>query len=265
MPLFNDAPDNSGVWITDSETLLHSPQAIDIEMSVNQSTADEQATGAGEYDGNPDWPYSYNVSVRNNDVGSTDDVTATITLPPGVAYMGNPVISPNPNSSPVTPTLTLEADGSLTLAWGLGTLTTAEYDAPVGITFETAIPYKFRTSADTAAASGPYAGPMSGSIIHEDAAMQVGYEATGIYDSAATSDGSESTPDDDPEVVVIAEYLTVHKGATPNVVGIGDTVSYDIDFYVSEYYTVTNAYLVDIFARWVNLYGWFSLCCTFIH
>ena len=243
---FNDAPDNSGVWIVDSSLSIHSPQAIDIEMVANQSTADEQATGAGEYDSNADWPYSYTVTVKNNDVANTDGVVATITLPPGVAYLGNPQINPNPNSSPITPTLTLESDGSLTMAWALGTFTTAEYDAPVVITFDSAIPYKFRTSADTAAASAPFAGPMSGTIIHEDASMAVAYEATGSYDSGPTSDGTESTPDDDAEVVVIAEYLTVHKGVSPNVVGIGDTVTYDLDFYVSEYYTVTNAYLVDI-------------------
>lgn len=243
---FNDAPDNSGEWITDSETITHSPQAIDIQMTANQSTADEQATGAGEYDGNADWPYSYTISVENNNVGDTDNVTATITLPPGVAYMGNPQISPNPNSSPVTPSLTLESDGSLTVAWSLGTLTTAEYSNPVEITFDTAIPYKFRTSADTAAASGPFAGPMSGAIIHEDAVMEVPYEATGTYAGSAVADGTETSPNDDAEVVVIAEYLTVHKGVSPSVVGIGNTVTYNLDFYVSEYYTVTNAYMVDI-------------------
>ena len=70
--MFNDAPDNSGEWVTDSDTVIHSPQAIEIEMSANQSTADEQATGAGEYDGNADWPYSYTVTVQNNNVGSTE-------------------------------------------------------------------------------------------------------------------------------------------------------------------------------------------------
>ena len=98
--------------------------------------------------------------------------------------MGNPQINPNPNSSSTTPVLTLESDGSLTMAWGLGTLTTDEYDTPVVITFDTAIPYKFRTSADTVAAFGPFAGPMSGAIIHEDAAMEVTYEATGTYNDA---------------------------------------------------------------------------------
>ncbi len=242
----NTMPDNSGGWISVNDTLLSSPQTIDIELEALQSTADEQATGAGEYDGNADWPYQYRATIKNNNVGDTDNVVAKVILPAGVAYMGNPVISPNPNNSNATPSISLEADGSLELTWSLGTLTTAEYTTPVEITFDTAIPYKYRTSDDTAAASGPFAGPMSGNIIPEDAVMAAGYEATGEYLGTNTSDGSQSTPADDPEEIVIAEYLTLHKSGGPGVVGIGSTINYSLTYYVSEYYDLENVVIVDV-------------------
>ncbi|MEM7536899.1 MAG: FG-GAP-like repeat-containing protein [Chloroflexota bacterium] len=249
----NSVPDNSGTWIQVFSDLATNAQPVDIEMKAIQSTADEQATGAGEYqsispgqDGGADWPYEYQVTVRNNNVGSSDDVVATVVLPPGVAYMGGVNFSTNPNGVSTTPALTLNDDGSLTLAWVLGQLTTAQYVTPIIIDFDVAIPYAYRTSDDTAAESGPFAGPMSGSIIPEDAVMAVTYEATATYQGAPGNDGTDSTPADDEPVRVTAEYLTVSKGASPNVVGIGSTVDYTINYYVSEYYTLTNVVLEDV-------------------
>ena len=242
----NTVPDNSGTWLNASDLLTARPQAIDIEMMPKQSTSDEQATGAGEYDGSADWPFQYEISVKNNNVDSTEYVTATAILPSSLAYMGSPVISPNPNMVAADPVIELLDDGSLKLDWALGTLTTAEYSTPVVITFDVAIPYRFRTSADTAAAAGAFAGPMSGDIIPEDEEVAVTYEASGTYASAGTADGVQSTPVDDNEAKVTAEYLTVSKSVTPKVVGIGTTVTYSLNYYVSEYYTTTNVVLVDV-------------------
>ncbi|MCB0019618.1 MAG: DUF11 domain-containing protein, partial [Anaerolineales bacterium] len=141
----NTAPDNSGLWLEESSDLATGLQTIDIEVQAHQSTANEQATGAGEYDDNADWPYAYTVTVRNNDIDNTDDVEAVITLPPGIAYMGSPLL----DGSPSTPGLTLLADGSLNLTWDLGTLTPAHFSDPVEITFATAIPYRYRTGGDS--------------------------------------------------------------------------------------------------------------------
>ncbi|MFK7803363.1 MAG: LruC domain-containing protein [Anaerolineae bacterium] len=242
----NEAPDNSLSWQKEVDSNVAALQALEIEAKAIQSTADEQATGAGEYDGSADWPYKYQATVQNNNVASTEDVVATIKLPAGVAYMGGATISPNPNGSSATPVLALNDDGSLTLEWSLGTLTTAQYASPVVITFDTAIPYRFRTANNTLAASGPFAGPMSGTIIPEDALMEVTYEATGLYAGNPTADGTMSTPDDDKTVKVTAEYLTIAKSASPGIVGIGESVTFNINYYVSEYYTTTNVIITDI-------------------
>ncbi len=248
----NTMPDNSGAWVTAFSELSTRPQAIDIEASILQSTADEQATGAGEYATAPgqkagaDWPFQVRVTVRNNNVGATSNVVARVTLPAGLAYLGNVTISPNPNSVSTTPTLTRKPGGALELSWALGNLTTAQYATPLVITFQTAIPYRYRSNADTAAGAGPYAGPMSGEIIPEDAVMAVLYEASGAYANAPTADGSESTPDDDPPAQTTAEIMTVDKNASPTTVGIGTEVTFSLTYYVSEYYTVTNASLVDV-------------------
>ncbi|MBP7962300.1 MAG: DUF11 domain-containing protein [Caldilineaceae bacterium] len=242
----NSAPDNSGAWITASAKVAAYPQAVDINVTALQSTGVHQATGAGEYDGGADWPYQYRVTVKNNNIGATQTVTAVVTLPAGVAYLGGVVFGSNPNGVSTTPVLALQNDGSLKLTWGLGALTTAQYATPIQITFNTGVPYRFRTKADSAAASGPYAGPMSGSVIPEDTMLAVDYEATGRYANFPTSDGTQSTPADDSPIKTTADFLTVSKGASPKVVGIDTVVDYTLHFYVSEYYTVTNSVLMDV-------------------
>jgi uncharacterized repeat protein (TIGR01451 family) len=83
----NTMPDNSGAWVTAFSELSTRPQAIDIETSIIQSTAEEQAMGAGEYANAPgrgagaDWPFQARVSIRNNNVGTTNGVVARVTLP----------------------------------------------------------------------------------------------------------------------------------------------------------------------------------------
>ncbi|MFN8446626.1 MAG: FG-GAP-like repeat-containing protein [Caldilineaceae bacterium] len=248
----NTVPDNSGKWIEVNSQLSARPQAIDIEMEAQQSTAGEQASGAGEYPNAPgrvagaDWPYRYKVTIRNNAVSSSQKITTTITLPPGVAYLGNPTFSSNPNKVSVAPQLTLKGDGSLLLKWGLGNLSTSQYNTPIVITFDAAVPYRYRTGSDKKAADGPFAGPMSGDWINEDSSHAAGYEAVGTYANAQTSDGSESTREDDAPCTITSEILTVRKTANPTTVGIGSEVSFALDFFVSEYYTVTNGELTDI-------------------
>jgi len=247
----NTAPDNSGTWITDTASAPATAQAIDIEKTAIQSTGVSQATGAGEYDDQPgegrgpgpDWPYEYRITVQNNNITGTTNVVVTDTLPPGAAYLGDAFL----DGSPVVPTLDLLGDGSLNLIFDMGDLTTAHYATPKVITFEVGIPYRFRTSSDTAAESGPYAGPMSGAIIPDDTAITDTYEATGLYNGTdPTADGTESTPQDDAPVEVNAAYLTVEKGVIPGTVRHGDTVTYTINYYVSEYYTFTNVTLTDV-------------------
>ena len=248
----NSMPDNSGNPVQAVSQLAAQLQAIDIEATIVQSTADEQATGAGEYASAPgrgpgaDWPFTVRATVRNNNVGPTSAVVARVSLPAGIAYLGNVAFSSNPNSVSTTPSLKLNNDGSLDLTWSLGTLTTAQHATPIAITFQAAIPYRFRTVTNDAARNGPFAGPMSGAVITEDTVLPVQYEATGTYAGAPTADGSESTPADDAPAQTTAEILTVHKGASPSTVGIGTEVTFSLAYYVSEYYTVTNGALVDV-------------------
>ena len=249
---FNTAPDNSGNWMQAASTLQAQPQPIDMELAVRPSTTGEQATGAGELNGAPgrgagaDWPYTYEATIRNNAVNSTTNVIAQVILPPGVAYLGNPTFSSNPNNASTTPSLSLAGDGKLTLAWSLGNFTTAQYGTPVRISFAAALPYRQRTGADVQAAAGPFAGPMSGALILEDIVYSVDYNVTGSYLGAPGADGSLATPGDDPARPVTAELLTVNKSAVPAVVGVGSEVTFNLTYFVSEYYTVTSGTLADV-------------------
>ncbi len=247
----NTAPDNSGGWVEATSSLSFKPQAVDIELAALPSSAVAQASGAGELAAAPgarpgaDWPYRYQVTLRNNKLGPSTNVVALVTLPPGVAYLGAATISANGGGATAVPTLTLALDGSLELRWGLGALATARYDDPVLISFDAAVPYAFRTAADTAATVGAFAGPMSGAPIAEDLALPASYEARATYSGVATADGTASTPTDDAPTSVRAAYLTLDKRVTPGTVGIGTVISYTLDLYVSEYYTATNVVVTD--------------------
>ena len=246
----NTAPDNSGPWVATTSSLSWKPQAVDLDLVAVPSTRVAQATGAGELTGAPgaragaDWPFTYRVTVRNNNVGASSAVVARVTLPPGVAYLGSPTMSANSAIS-ATPAISLTADGSLQLTWALGTLTTARYADPVLISFAAAVPYAFRTLTDTAALAGPFAGPMSGLPIPEDTALPATYEASAIYSGVASADGTSSTPADDAPATVRAAYLTIAKSATPTTVGIGTSITFTLDLVVSEYYSATNVVISD--------------------
>jgi LruC domain-containing protein/uncharacterized repeat protein (TIGR01451 family) len=248
----NTAPDISGAWLSQSGQITARPQAIDINLAALPSTAAEQASGAGEYGAaaadaraGADWPYQYRVTVKNNALGSSANAVATITLPPGVAYLGSATISQNANNVSATPALTLRADGALDLRWSLGTLTSARYADPVVITFAAAIPYRFRAAADTAAQSGPFAGPMHGAIIPEDTRLPASYEASATYAGLTSSDGTASTPADDTPASVTSAYATISKAGSPSTVGIGGEITWTLHWYVSEYYTATNILIAD--------------------
>ncbi|NTW03017.1 MAG: DUF11 domain-containing protein, partial [Oscillochloris sp.] len=248
----NTMPDNSGSWVSATHSLSAYAQPLDLEASVEQSTRGHQASGAGELQAAPgaragaDWPYRYRLTLRNNQVGSTSTVTVTATLPPGVAYLGSPSISPNPTSAASSPAITLQSDGSLVLRWGIGTLTTAQHNAPIIISFDAAVPYAYRTAADTAANGGPFAGPMHGAPIAEDTLLALTYEASGIYANLSVADGTQSTPADDSPVEIVADYMTVYKSAQPSTVGIGTEVNFQLTVYISEYYAATNVLLTDV-------------------
>lgn len=247
----NNAPDNSADYIDLQNQLQTQPQALDMQMSAVQSTATRQATGAGEYPSKPgrvagaDWAYQYAISVKNNRISDTTNVAAAVLLPAGVAYLGNPRISNNVINATAVPSLTLQNDGSLQLSWNLGTLTSQHYTTPVTITFDAAIPYRYRTVTDTVAQLGGFAGPMSGGVIPEDMLMSAGYNATGFYAKVPTADGTIATPYDDSPATVTSKYVTLNKSSNVGTVGIGTKVTYALRYAVSEYYNATGVVISD--------------------
>jgi len=248
----NTLPDNSGTWITDTASVPAKAQAIDIEKTAEQSTGVSQATGAGGYitatgrTAGPDWPYTYRLTVRNNNITGTTNVIVTDTLPPGAAFLGGTwYVYTDTSVTPVSPTMNLRSDGFLELSYNVGALSTTHFSYPVVITFPVAIPYRFRSGDPTEPISGT--GPYHGDVIPDDHPITNTYEATGLYNGTdPTEDGTESTPWDDPTEDVNAAYLTVRKGVNPDTVRHGTVVTYNITYYVSEYYTFTNVKLTDV-------------------
>ncbi len=246
----NTLPDNSGADITSNVgSVSGAVQAIDIEKQVNQSTGVSQATGASGWEAEApgegageEWPFSYTISVRNNNVGSTNNVVVTDILPPGVAYLGT-------TSGQGEPAITLLPDGSLQLVWNLDTLTTAEYATPEQITFNVAIPYRERIGTnpgDCISVNATDPGCFNGDVVQHHEVYTNEYDAVGQYNGAETRDGSTHTPTDDLPEPVSAAYITVQKSVDNQDVEYGDRVTFTLNYYVSEYYNFENVTLTDV-------------------
>ena len=221
----NTVPDNSGVYVRASAVATGTAQPIDIEKAIQQSTSVNQATGASGWESTApgtgagaQWPYRYELTVKNNNVGATANVQVTDTLAAGVAFLGPTTISPNPNGVSTVPTMIVLADGRLQLVWNLGILTTAQYTTPIAIKFPVAIPYRQRVgtypcSGTLIPNSGSPTDPgcFDGAIIADGRVYSNTYDALGIFNGSPAGDGSTYTPQDDSPVNVTAKYQTIAK------------------------------------------------------
>ena len=262
--LGREFPDGTGAVFIASDIDSAILQAIDIEKQLLQSTGVNQATGASGWEsaapgtgGGAEWVYQYTLSIQNNPVGATSNVIVTDILPAGIAYMGNPIFSANPNSVSVEPTQIISGT-DLLLVWDLGVLATDIYSNPIEITFDTAIPYRERAGENGAldCVTGNVRVPndidavdigcFDGPIVPDHSVWHNAYEASGEYNGNPTSDGTISTPQDDDTIPVTAVFQTIKKSASVDTVAYGDTVVYTLTYYVSEYYTLTGSVITDV-------------------
>ena len=257
-------PDGTGAVFTATGSDVATLQAIDIEKALLQSTGVNQTTGASGWEdaasgtgGGAEWIYQYTLSIQNNPISGTENVIVTDRLPSGIAYMGSPVVSPNPNGVSVIPTQIVSGT-DLLLIWDLGVLGSDQYTTPIEITFDTAIPYRERAGENGTAACvmGDVRVPNSttpsdlgcfdGPIITDHSVWHNNYDVTGVYNGLVASDGSTYTPADDETIPVTAVFETVQKSASVDQVAYGDTIDYTIEYFVSEYYTLTGSVITDV-------------------
>ncbi|MBZ0292124.1 MAG: isopeptide-forming domain-containing fimbrial protein, partial [Anaerolineae bacterium] len=254
----NTLPDESGNWVyfpgpSDSsyEPIVASPQAFDLEKHAFPNTGEVQVNGAGAYaegNGGPgvDWPYTYDLTLVNNEINPTGSMQVMDIIPPGVAYLGNDSLTCSVLGAPAdaTPQRTLNEDGTITLLWNFDTLygpgTVLQPGENCTFGYQTAIPYEYRTQADGIIVGG---GPFSGGIIPTDVTHENRYNATGNYnptvDNIPGADGSESTPLDDSPVTVTSGYHSITKSSDSSTVTQDALITYTINGWISEYYDFT--------------------------
>jgi LPXTG-site transpeptidase (sortase) family protein len=249
----NTLPDESGIWVYSPgpgagnySSITTQPQAFDLEKIPNPNTGEVQVNGAGAYAAGAggtgvNWPYDYTLTLTNNPLNQSSSIPVVDIIPPGVAYLGNDAVVCNGGSAPtsVTPTRMLLADGSIQLVWDFPSINPSEVCT---IGYDTAIPYRYRTGADTGLiVSG---GPFTGTIIPTDVTHINTYEATGDYEHPVngltpSSDGTTSTPQDDIPAEVTSGYHSIAKGVSSGNVLQDQALTYTIDGWVSEYYDFT--------------------------
>lgn len=249
----NTLPDESGTWVYSPGpgagnylSISAQPQAFDLEKFPNPNTGEVQVNGAGAYAAGAggtgvNWPYDYTLTLTNNPLNPSTGLQVVDVVPPGVAYLGNDAVVCDSGSAPssVTPARTLLGDGSIQLVWDFPSINPGEVCT---IGYDTAIPYRYRTGADTGLVVG--GGPFTGAIIPTDVTHINTYEATGNYQHpingpTPSSDGTTSTPQDDVPATVTSGYHSIAKGVSSGDVLQDDELTYTIDGWISEYYDFT--------------------------
>ncbi len=249
----NTLPDESGTWVYapgpgagNFSAISAQPQAFDLEKIPNPNTGEVQVNGAGAYVAGAggtgvNWPYDYTLTLTNNPLNQSSSLQVVDIVPPGVAYLGNDAVVCDSGSAPasVTPTRTLLGDGSIRLVWDFPSINPSEVCT---IGYDTAIPYRYRTGADTGLIVG--GGPFTGGIIPTDVTHINTYEATGDYEHplngpTPSSDGTTSTPQDDVPAEVTSGYHSIAKGVSSGNVLQDEALTYTVDGWVSEYYDFT--------------------------
>lgn len=249
----NTLPDESGTWVyapgpgaSSFAPITAQPQAFDLEKFPNPNTGEVQVNGAGAYAAGAggtgvNWPYDYTLTLTNNPLNQSTGIQVVDIVPPGVAYLGNDAVVCNGGSAPasITPARTLLADGSIQLVWNFPALNPSEVCT---IGYDTAIPYRYRTGADTGLIVG--GGPFTGAIIPTDVTHINTYEATGFYQHpifgpTPSADGTTSTPQDDVPAQVTSGYHSIAKSVSSGSVLQDDALTYTINGWISEYYDFT--------------------------
>lgn len=247
----NTLPDESGTWMyfpaggPDAFAVISAqPQAFDLEKMPNPNTGEVQVNGAGAYvEGaggtGVNWPYNYTLSLTNNPLNPSTGIQVVDVIPPGVAYLGNDLVTCTGAGAPASPTpaRVLNGDGSITLTWNMNPLAPGEVCT---FGYETAIPYRYRTAAGPLLGGGPF----DGAIIPTDVTHENTYEATGFYDPPGpdlipSADGTTSTPLDDAPGVVTSGYHSIAKSVSSSGVQQDSPLTYTINGWISEYYDFT--------------------------
>ena len=141
---------------------------------MEQSTQNAQTSGSGEFaeSGGATWPVRYSFDVQNNNKYDSEEVKFYAYLPEGIAYLGNVSVSPWLPGSDYTPRIELGSSGAITLSWHIGDLTPDHYSTPIQISFDAAVPYRYRDPLDSSAAVGAFPGPFSGKFVSKEMSLR---------------------------------------------------------------------------------------------
>lgn len=230
----NEIPDNSGTWLTGSDSASAPVIPIDlVRKSANQTTGVHQATGTETRD------YSYSLLIQNNHVNASRSVVVTDTLPDGVEFLG---VTGGPALDIGYPQRD-SATGVTLLQWSLGDMAPGAQQA---ITYTTGIRYDYfgTDNGGTNRAHDDFTSsqPATAAIVPN--------KTTFTNDAGLTSEYRGSLPDtitptDAESESVTGAYVTVDKAGAPATGGHGTVIDYTLEYHTSQYYAADTLELRD--------------------
>ncbi len=160
--------------------------------------------------------YRYDLIAENNTLGPSTNMVITDTLPDGIDYCADQ------DTGTIKPAVTLNADGTTTLVYNLGTLAAGEKKT---VSPPTAIRYTYRSN---------------GALVPDDTLLTNTADMTGTY----SGDGKQYDTGNQTAKVK-AKYATIAKGASESTVTYGDTITYRLTPSTSTNYDISNEYVID--------------------
>lgn len=231
--LINAMPDDTGEIISQSSS-AETPviPIVIVSNSAHQSTGVEQATGT------EDRVYNYSITVQNNYLEQTSDVSVLNQLPDGLEYLGVQAVWLNDLSIDPPPETALRDPGTgiTDLIWDIGDM---EPGSTWRVEYAAALRYDYY-GTDNGGNNRP----------HEDFVLEAG---TPIPNKKQFSSNASLEAwflgelyNDTYNCRVTGAYATIEKAADPGTVGNGSIITYTISYYTSQYYSIDQIEIIDI-------------------
>jgi uncharacterized repeat protein (TIGR01451 family) len=207
----------------DNGPIVGTPDVANVTPTVirfeKTNTAPEQERAPG-----PTWPYNYELTVDIANTATINPIQINDTLPANVQYIGPVSITGGSACSVTTEPSTLVPGGSVGVTCSGNTVGTTS-DADVVVSFPVhVVDILDETSCGTV-------------LLTNNATLDATYQPiAGPFPLPQLSDTSD----------VVAKHIAVQKGASPNMASPGDTITYTLNFQVTDFGDNNRMVLTDI-------------------
>jgi sortase A len=227
----NPIPDGSGTDIIGEAATQNKISPI-----LFRSKSADQSSGVEQVPGTLNKAYAYTLTIENNHLFKSNNITLTDKLPDGIEFLE---MKSNHQLDAGYPKRDAKT-GETLLKWTIESLKPSQVEK---ISYKAGIRYDYFGSNnggtnrehDTFSDSANLGKPIENKTVFTNQALLI----TDYFDNNRCKKGCSIAQEKEHDIT--ASYSTIQKSADKTVVGIGDKVKYTIDYYASEYYDLLDS------------------------